>query len=176
MNAPANIWRRIVIRSRRPALLCALVALPLLYGPVDRFGKTHALLINASPSLPNWAFWLERAEAPQRGALIFFAPPRSTLLVRHFGTTPQIFGKRVLGMPGDRVTHKGALVFINARQVAVTKRTTRLGIPLTRGPDGIIPRGCYYAGSAHPDGFDSRYGEIGFVCAGQILGSGRAIL
>ena len=49
-------------------------------------------------------------------------------------------------------------------------KVTRLGVPLTRGPEGVIPEGCYYTGTSHPRGLDSRYGEIGFVCRGQILG------
>ena len=52
---------------------------------------------------------------------------------------------------------------------------TRLGIALHKGPEGPIPDGCFYTGTSHPRGLDSRYAEIGFVCRGQILGSGRAI-
>ena len=85
-------------------------------------------------------------------------------------------GKRVLGMPGDVVRHEGDAVFINGRKVASLLKVTRLGVPLTRGPEGVIPEGCYYTGTSHPRGLDSRYGEIGFVCRGQILGSGRTIL
>ena len=67
-------------------------------------------------------------------------------------------------------------VLINGRPVATRVAQTRLGVPLTRGPDGMVPEGCYYVGTDHPRGFDSRYGAIGIVCARPILGSGRAIL
>ena len=97
-------------------------------------------------------------------------------LQEHFGQAPQMFGKRVLGMPGDVVRHEDDGVFINGKKVATRLEVTRLGIPLTRGPEGAIPDNCYYTGTGHPRGLDSRYAEIGFVCRGQILGSGRAIL
>ena len=163
-------------RLRRPLVLALLVAIPFLYASIAKFSDNHALLINASPSLPNWAFWLDKNFRPARGVLIFFEPPRSKLLINHFGAKPQIFGKRILGMPGDRVRHDGKKVFINNRLVARTKPKTRKGAALTKGPEGIIPRGCYYVGTSHKHGFDSRYGEIGFICAPRVIGTGRAIL
>ena len=169
MMRPAIHWRR-------PLILCALFALPLAWAPLDAFSKDHALLLNASPSLPNWAFWLDKRAPIERGSLIFFEPPPSTLVETHFGPDPQMFGKRVLGLPGDVVSHDGMNVFINGKKVAARLAMTRLGVKLARGPEGPIPANCYYTGTDHPRGFDSRYGAIGFVCAGQILGSGRAIL
>ena len=176
MNASRNRLVQLARRLKRPLLLTALVALPLMYAPLSKFSDNHALLINASPSLPNWAFWLDKNFTPTRGALIFFEPPRSELLTVHFGAKPQIFGKRILGMPGDEVRHVGSKVFINKRHVAQTKPRSRKGVPLSKGPEGIVPSGCYYVGTHHRHGFDSRYGEIGFICAPRIIGSGRAIL
>lgn len=161
---------------RRVAVLCALVALPLAWASLDAFSKNHALLLNASPSLPNWAFWLDRKAPIARGSLIFFEPPKSVLMGKHFGDRPQMFGKRVLGLPGDVVSHEGMDVFVNGEKVAARLAVTRLGVPLTRGPEGPVPENCFYVGTGHPRGFDSRYAAIGFVCRGQIAGSGRAIL
>lgn len=161
---------------KRVALLCGLVALPLAWAPLDAFSKSHAFLINGSPSLPNWAFWLDRDAPIKRGSLIFFKPPESALVTRHFGDDPKMFGKRVIGLPGDAVSHEGMQVFVNGKQVATRFARTRLGITLTRGPEGPVPENCFYVGTDHPRGLDSRYGEIGFVCRGQILGSGKAIL
>ncbi|ATI80547.1 S26 family signal peptidase [Sphingobium yanoikuyae] len=143
---------------------------------ISAWRGTHLLLINMSASLPNWAFLVHRGEAPARGGYAFFNPPRTALLVRHFGARPQPFAKIVYGMPGDLVTHAGANVSINGRLVARMKPATRLGEPLTPGATGRVPAGCYYLGTPHPDGFDSRYGEIGFVCARQIIGTGEPIL
>ena len=164
------------LRFKRPLLLTGLILLPLAWAPLDAFSKNHAFLINASPSLPNWAFWLDKKTPIKRGSLIFFEPPKSELVESHFGKEPQMFGKRVLGMPGDVVRHEGDQVFINGTLVATRLEKTSLGIALSQGPQGVIPEGCFYAGSDHPRGLDSRYSEIGFVCTKQIMGSGRTIL
>jgi conjugal transfer pilin signal peptidase TrbI len=168
---------RLTLRAwRRPLILTALVVLPLAWAPLAAFRDNHMLLINASPSLPHWAFWLDKRAPIKRGGLIFFAPPPGKLITSHFGAERQVFGKRVLGVTGDVVSHNGPDVFINGRKVATRLAVTRLGVPLARGPEGPIPANCFYVGTGHPRGFDSRYAAIGFVCRGQILGSGRAIL
>jgi len=114
MNAP-----RPSIRWRRSLALSSLIiGLPLAWAPLDAFSKEHALLLNASPSLPNWAFWLDSHAPVTRGSLIFFEPRPSDLVTRHFGKGPQMFGKRVLGIPGDMVSHRGMEVLINGRPIA----------------------------------------------------------
>jgi|TARA_R100001244_G_scaffold20643_2_gene21360 conjugal transfer pilin signal peptidase TrbI len=176
MSAAFFISRNFLARLKRPLLLAALVSLPLVYAPIAKFSNNHALLINTSPSLPHWAFWLTKNKPVERGSLIFFEPPVSPLLVHHFGEKPLIFGKRVTGFPGDEVRHVGGYVHINNRRIARTKPRSRLGIELLSGPEGIIPENCYYVGTNHIDGFDSRYAAIGWVCVGQIIGTGKAIL
>lgn len=161
---------------RRWLLLAGGVLLCLTLSALQQWRSSHVLLINLTQSLPNWAFLIERGRVPARGDYIFFQPPRGALLRRHFGEKRQPFGKLVLGMPGDVVAHQGPLVTINGRPVVTMKPRTRLGEPLTPGQIGPVPRGCYFAGSAHKDGFDSRYAEIGFVCGRQIIGTGVPIL
>jgi len=56
------------------------------------------------------------------------------------------------------------------------KTVSRLGEPLTPGATGRVPQGCFFAATPHKDGFDSRYAEIGFICAGQIVGTGEPVL
>ena len=176
MRAPTTFAKRLAAALKRPLVLSALVAAPLAWAATESFAKDHALLINVSPSLPNWAFWLDRKAPITHGSLIFFEPPSSELVERHFGKGPQLFGKRVLGLPGQVVSHRDMAVYIDGRKVAERLPRTRLGVPLTKGPEGPIPEGCFYTGTGHPRGFDSRYGAIGFVCRKQIAGSGRAIL
>lgn len=171
-----SLSKRIVQTLKRPLVLTALVLLPVGWSAVDAFAKDHAFLINASPSLPNWAFWIDKHAPIERGSLIFFEPPQNELVEAHFGKGAQLFGKRVLGMPGDVVSHHGQVVFVNGKKVATRLEETSLGIGLHKGPEGPIPEDCFYTGTSHPRGLDSRYAEIGFVCRGQILGSGRAIL
>lgn len=143
---------------------------------LSEWREAHAFLINTTESLPNWAFVIHKNKGPLRGDYLFFMPPRSALVVRHFGAKAQPFGKLVYGMPGDMVSHDGATVAINGKPVARMKPRTRLGEPLTPGATGRVPAGCYYVGTPHKDGFDSRYAEIGFVCARQVIGTGFPIL
>lgn len=162
--------------SAKLALWFGLAVACVWFAAATEFSRDHALLINASPSLPYWAIWLDRNRVPGRGDLILFDPPRSELLTRHFGTEPLPFGKRVYGVAGDIVTEKDRAFFVNGRKVAVAKTATLRGEPLALGPTGTIPNGCYFVGSPHKDGFDSRYAAIGWICRRQVLGVGRAVL
>lgn len=146
------------------------------FSELATWSDNHLLLINATDSLPNWAFLVERQKRPARGDYVFFDPPPSELLRRHFGAKPQMFGKIVYGMPGDMISHLGAEVAVNGRTVARMKPYTKAGEPLTPGAVGPVPPGCYFAATPHSDGFDSRYAEIGFVCDRQVIGTGEPIL
>lgn len=167
---------RLLSRVPRLTLLAGLGAGALVLGATSQFAETHALMINASPSLPYWAIWLDRTGTPTRGDLIVFLPPLSNLVIRHFGAKPEPFGKRVLGVAGDQVTEQGRTFYVNGKPVALAKLTSRLGEPLALGPTGIIPKDCYFVGSEHKDGFDSRYAAIGWICKPQVIGVGRPIL
>lgn len=136
----------------------------------------HLILINETASLDHWAFLVDRRETPERGDFAFFVAPQSDLVTRYFGKHPPLFGKRVYGVGGDRVSRDGNLVRVNGRAIARLKRFAKTGEALTPGPIGIIPPGCFYMGSPHRDGLDSRYDAIGFVCRGQLVGTGEAIL
>ncbi len=136
----------------------------------------YLFLVNTTDSLPNWAFLIDRGRAPAKGDYVFFVPPKSALVRRHFGEKPRLFGKIVYGTTGDIVGHDGLSVTINGREIARMKARTRFGEPLTPGDIGRIPEGCLFAATSHRDGFDSRYREIGFVCRGQIVGTGVPIL
>lgn len=136
----------------------------------------HAILINTTQSLPNWAFWIDKHRTPARGDFVVFAPPQTPLITAHFGKVSPPFAKRVYGMPGDVVSRTGNVVSINGSEVARLKSASARGEPLAPGPTGRIPEHCYYLGTAHKDGFDSRYADIGFVCAGRIIGAGDSLL
>lgn len=136
----------------------------------------HAIFINASESLPNWALFVEAGRLPKRGDYVVFDPGRDPLVIKHFGANPRPFAKIAYGVPGDVVTHDGARVLINGHEVARLKPQTRQGEVLVPGPTGVIPPGCVFAGTPHKDGFDSRYAAIGFVCGHHLLGVGVPIL
>ena len=107
---------------------------------------------------------------------VFFVPPAHPIVIRHFGSNKQMFGKIVYGMPGDTVEHRGNTVLVAGRVVSHTKPATRFGEPLVRGSNGVVPQGCYYVGTPHKDGFDSRYAAIGYACSDKIVGVGEPIL
>lgn len=162
---------------RRRYMVYAAVGIGLVsLGELARWSDDHALLVNATTSLPNWAFMIHRQRVPIRGDFIFFEPPPGPLLARNFGARPQPFGKIVYGVAGDRVERHGRLFSVNARPVALAKPATRFGEPLALGPTGIIPSGCYFVGTPHRDSFDSRYAAIGWVCRPRVIGVGRPIL
>lgn len=136
----------------------------------------HALMINVSQSLPDWAFLVERGRFPARGDYVVFAPGKAALVRRHFGERPASFVKIAYGVPGDLVARAGGVVSVNGRPVARLKPRTRQGEILHPGPLGLVPAGCVFAGSPHKDGFDSRYSEIGFICRDRLIGTAEGIL
>jgi len=164
------------VRRRRYVMYAALGISLVTLGELAHWRDDHALLVNATTSLSNWAFLIDRKRMPKRGDFVFFEPPPGPLLARHFGTRPQPFGKIVYGVAGDRITRSGRLFSVDGKAVALAKPATRFGEPLALGPTGIIPRGCYFVGTPHRDSFDSRYAAIGWVCRPRIIGVGRAIL
>ncbi|MFW2853839.1 S26 family signal peptidase [Sphingomonas sp. TX0543] len=170
---PAASWRP---RVRLWQLFGLFVVGSVVLSAIAEWSSDHLLLINTTDSLPNWAFLIQRHKLPARGDYLFFDPPPSALLRRHFGAKPRMFGKIVYGMPGDTISHAGREIAVNGRSVARMKPFTRFGEPLTPGSTGRVPPGCYFAATPHKDGFDSRYAEIGFVCARQVIGTGEPIL
>lgn len=154
----------------------SVVAGAAALGELGDWRDNHLFFVNTTDSLPNWAFLVDRSRVPEKGDYVFFAPPRSPLLRRHFGERAKPFGKIVYGVAGDVVAHRQDVVTINGKAVARMKARTRLGEPLTPGATGPIPAGCFFAATPHRDGFDSRYADIGFVCAHQLVGTGVPIL
>ena len=73
--APAR-WQP---RKRMWAMLGLAVAVTAVMGAITSWRDGHALLINTTDSLPNWAFVIRRHQLPARGDYVFFDPPRSAL-------------------------------------------------------------------------------------------------
>ena len=163
-------------QGRRWLAVGALAATLAASSSLARWRDEHALLINTTQSLPHWAFWIYKHRTPVRGDFVVFAPPQTPLITAHFGKVSPPFAKRVYGMPGDVVTRENGVVRINGGQVARLKRVSSRGEPLAPGPTGRIPERCYYLGTEHKDGLDSRYADIGFVCARSIIGTGDSLM
>ncbi|MCK9553904.1 S26 family signal peptidase, partial [Aquamicrobium sp.] len=148
----------------------------LVWQALATWRDNHGILVNMSPSLPNWAFLLERKAPAQRGDLIFFRAPASDILAATFGEGEHLLGKHVHGVGGDVVTRDGAAFYVNGELAAVAKSETKRGELLEAGPTGIIPHGCYFVATDHKDSFDSRYALIGWICRDRIVGTGTPIL
>ncbi|MGE4404358.1 S26 family signal peptidase [Pseudomonas sp.] len=161
---------------KKLAAVGALAVGALALQSLSSWSSSHALMINESESLPNWAFFVEAGRFPERGEYVIFNPGRDALVTKYFGDHPSAFAKIALGVPGDVVSRNGSDVLVNGHKVARLKPLTRRGDRLEVGPVGTIPKGCVFAGTDHKDGFDSRYAAIGFVCRDRIAGVGRAIL
>ena len=174
--APSN---RAVRRPSRLQQWGAVAALGLLmgsYNALSAWQESHAFMVNASESLPHWAFLVTADKTPAKGEFVFFTPPAGARVSAYFGPDQGPFGKQVIGMPGARVEHRGEWVYVDGLRTAHMKPRTKRGEALHPGPTGIVPQGCYYVGTPHPDGFDSRYAEIGFACRSAILGTGTPVL
>lgn len=102
-----------------------------------------------------------RFGAPARGDIIAF---------HHDGPTPEIFIKRVIGLPGDRIAIDRGRVSVNG---------TELNEPYVRYPDErsfaavtVPPDSLYVLGDNRADSDDSRF--WGFVPENQVLGKALA--
>lgn len=167
--------------ERRPLLprwrtLLALSAAVMAWGGLREWSQHHAFMINATDSLPNWAFFVEKGVIPTRGQYVFFRVAKTPLVLAHFGEHPKAFGKLVYGVAGDTVTRAGMTVSVNGKAVATLKALSKRGEALAPGPVGRVPANCYFVATPHKDGFDSRYADIGWVCANQLVGTGVPVL
>lgn len=156
--------------------ITALCAIAAGLTSLAKWRDTHAFMINATDSLPHWAFFVETGQFPQRGEYVVFHPGTEPVTVKYFGEKPAAFVKIAYGLPGDHVTRIGNDVLVNGTVVASLKPLTKRGDPLEAGPVGEVPEGCVFAATPHKDGFDSRYAHIGFVCRDRLVGIGQPIL
>ena len=64
LTGPAERFRP---RKRLWAALGLFIAGGMSYNAITEWRDTHGLLINASESLPNWAFVIHKTAVPKRG-------------------------------------------------------------------------------------------------------------
>lgn len=126
----------------------------------------YRLGINGTESLPGVLYLVLKTETPAaRGDLVAFYPPRN-----RFYPQGMFFIKKAMGMPGDKVTREGRDFHINGDYIATAKTRSRSGQPLQAGPTGVIPAGRYFVWTPHPDSYDSRYEDIGWISKDRIIG------
>ena len=128
----------------------------------------HYLLFNWTASLPYSVVWLHPPTTTfARGDLIVYRYDGEELMHLKKG---QRFFKRVVGLPGDRVSVEGRRVLVNGTDVGIAKQYTLDGHRLEPLSRGLIPPDYFYVQGAHEMSFDSRYRESGLVHVSQIIG------
>lgn len=125
------------------------------------------LNLNASSSLPEHAFVMWTwPQFTWRGAVIAATPPAA------YGQNFEglLLTKRVVGVPGDVVTHEGGDVCVAGQCFSLFMKDGRAFAPPLR--PGVIPEGFYAAFGTSEDSLDSRYDTIGLFDEDEIVAVG----
>jgi len=149
-------------------LSCSIVTVVIIQAA---FSPWYLFGINIDESLPGVFYLVIRDELPARDDIAAFRTPSNP-----YYRQGAPFIKIVRGLPGDRVIRDKRKFFINDKLVGIAKTKTRHGQPLTLGPTGKIPLDHYFFWTPHPDSYDSRYGEIGWISTDRIMGRAVRIL
>lgn len=157
-------------RNRR--FIVALVAWSAAFSLLILVAKPwFRLAYNSSESLPGVLYLIAVGQLPLRGQLIAFYPPRN-----RFYREGMFFVKQVRGVGGDVVTRRDRDFFINDQHLAQAKALSLKGLPLQPGPEGVLPDGSYWVWTPHPDSFDSRYADVGWIPPDRVLGRAFRLL
>ncbi len=159
-DPPSKILRFARWMGLTLGIIISVWIISLMLSPWYRLG------INGTDSLPGVLYLVLKTEVPTtRGDLVAFYPPENRFYPREM-----FFIKKAIGMPGDEVTHKGQDFYINGEYIATAKARSRSGKPLQPGPTGVIPDGHYFVWTPHPDSYDSRYEDIGWISKDRVIG------
>ncbi|WP_226554732.1 S26 family signal peptidase [Celeribacter naphthalenivorans] len=137
------------------------------------FWALHDLRItlNGSDSLPENAFVMWTwPQVIWRGAVISAVPPEA--YAEHFEGV--YFTKRVIGKPGDLITHDGGALCVETDESKICfkaiEREGQAFAPLTA--EGVIPAGMYAAFGTTENSLDSRYSTVGLFPKENIIAVG----
>ena len=141
-------------------VLIGLVFVNLIAEPANIFGESMepTLSHNDKVIVNKLAY---RFGKPKKGDIIVF-PHEEMKAVKYYI-------KRVAGLPGDVIDHKGGAIYVNdVKYDAYSNGTTEIGnitYPLT------VPPGCYFViGDNMNNSEDSRYSEVGCIALKEITG------
>lgn len=110
--------------------------------------------VNLTDSVPGTVFMQMPEQEITRNAFVLI-PAKGGVA----GPNIKHFTKMALCMPGDELGRVGRQFYCNGELITVAKPTSKAGEPLVpfQWESGVIPEGFFFAGSSHPDGYDSRY-------------------
>lgn len=148
------------------SLIAGLWMMKLTASPWIRIG------LNATESLPGWVYVVVKHQLPRsRTERVAFWPPANPAY------PPSMwFIKIARGLPGDRVTRQGQAFFVEGAFVGRAKPWARNGRVLPPGPEGVLPAGQYFVWTPHPESYDSRYADIGWIAQGRLIGRAYRLL
>lgn len=141
------------------------------------FGKSYAVSINLTDSLPGTLFLIEKQEAadPGIGEMAAFLYEGKA-----FYRKGSIFVKIVTGRAGSVVEAKEVEqgvydYFVDGVYTGRNKLFSQAGMPIRRAGTGVIPEDHFYMFGTHPDSLDSRYEVVGWVPRDHIIGLAHRI-
>ena len=145
---------------RRRLLLVALVLCGTLAAGFYAFSH---VVVNGTPSI-DARILLKTSERPRKGDYVL-APAAHPYMPPGY----KHLAKKALCVAGEELSFSHGAFTCAGVVIATVKAETRTGAPLaafewTTGP---IPDGYVFVGSAHPDGFDSRY--LGLFAADELV-------
>ncbi|MDA0967632.1 MAG: S26 family signal peptidase [Proteobacteria bacterium] len=130
----------------------------------------YSIMINATGSLGNLAFLVEKGVIPQeKGEYIAFIPPKNPYYTK-------TFVKIIGGVAGDEVTQEDRIYYVNGIKIGRAKEVSLKGDPLSTGPVGLIPENHYFVYTPMKDSYDSRYKTIGWIPKDLVVGTAHPIL
>lgn len=127
------------------------------------------IMFNWTPSIPYRMVYVDYGpHSLQRGDFIVYRFANPAAEQDYPGLKGQPFFKRVVGLPGDKVTVVDRNVFVNGLFVGYAKPYTFDHRPLEPLLPIVIPMGQLYVQGTSADSFDSRYRNSGLVDEHQV--------
>ncbi|MFN9001671.1 MAG: S26 family signal peptidase, partial [Holosporales bacterium] len=71
--------------------------------------------------------------------------------------------KYIAGVPGERISIKNDIIFVENRKIGALQKTDSKGNLLLPIKEGVIPKDNYFVAGTHSLSFDSRYEKFGLV-------------
>jgi conjugal transfer pilin signal peptidase TrbI len=129
-----------------------------LYLGIDSCIKDVGIRKNVSESLPFSYFLSTKLGEIKREMYVALEHPKSSFLL----------AKQVIGLPGDEITIRNQILYINDIACGVIQKKNRSNQPIDPIQEGKIPDGYLFVYALHPDSYDSRYADFGLVAISQL--------
>lgn len=113
-----------------------------------------------------------------RVAYSFTEPKRGDIIIFKFpDDESEKYVKRIIGLPGEKVTIKEAKVYINDSEVPLEEDYLKEDWVLATGPfEFEVPEDCYFVmGDNRNDSYDARYWDNTYVTKDEIIGKAYMI-